>query len=321
VTAFLTDTLLPCVIAPLALLALLAFAKPATRIEAVALTLAVLAGLATLAASALWLVFGLWLPLLYALAALVLALRVGRRTRRAPWVGRALGERVRTFTTVAVTLAFVGVAAWSQQGRLAGDRPTLALEFPLRDGTFLVANGGTSTLLNAHVATLEGERFRAWRGQSYGYDLVRVDALGRRSRTPWPRALEDYASFGTPVYAPCAGRVLETVNDQPDRVPPARDVERLPGNFVLLECGDAWVVLAHLRQGSVAVAPNAPVRIGDRLGEIGNSGNTSEPHLHLHAQRPGPLESAFAAEPLLVTFDGRALGRNAVLRRRPGASP
>ena len=314
--AFLTETLLPCVIAPLALLALLLFAKPVTRGEAAALVVAACAGLVALVATAPWLRFGLWLPALYALATLALAVRVGLRARRTPWVGQLLGERVRTLATAAVALAFVGVAAWSQEGRLVADRPALALQFPLRDGTFLVANGGTSLLLNAHVATLaEGERYRAWRGQSYGYDLVRIDAFGRRSRTPWPRTLADYHSFGAPVYAPCDGRVLETVNELPDRVPPARDRERLPGNFVLLDCGGTWVVAAHLRQGSVAVAPNATVRTGDRLGEIGNSGNSDEPHLHLHAQRPGPLDSAFDADPLVITFDGRVLGRNSLVRR------
>ena len=47
-----------------------------------------------------------------------------------------------------------------------------------------------------------------------------------------------------------------------------------------------------------------------KLGEVGNSGNTDEPHLHVHAQRPGRIWDVFIGDPLLVTFNGRYLIRN-----------
>ena len=45
------------------------------------------------------------------------------------------------------------------------------------------------------------------------------------------------------------------------------------------------VILAHLKQGSVAVTAGMKVNTGDVLGQVGNSGNTSQPHLHIHAER------------------------------------
>jgi murein DD-endopeptidase MepM/ murein hydrolase activator NlpD len=92
-------------------------------------------------------------------------------------------------------------------------------------------------------------------------------------------------------------------------VPNEDSVNRL-GNHVILRCGTAEIVLAHMRQGSVALAPGDTVAVGVRLGEVGNSGASTEPHLHIHAQRPA-LEGAppISGEPLALRIDGRFLVR------------
>jgi murein DD-endopeptidase MepM/ murein hydrolase activator NlpD len=92
------------------------------------------------------------------------------------------------------------------------------------------------------------------------------------------------------------------------------DSDHKLGNYVILECDDVQIVLAHLRKGTVQVAAGEPVAKGDKLGEVGNSGNSSEPHLHLHVQRP-PAEGAapISGEPVPFTIDGRYLVRNAKL--------
>src|SRR5690606_30900013 len=66
------------------------------------------------------------------------------------------------------------------------------------------------------------------------------------------------------------------------------------GNAVVLDIGDGvYAVLAHLRRGSVRVRKGDRVRAGDVLGEVGNSGNSSEPHLHFHLMdRPRPGTAA-----------------------------
>ena len=61
-----------------------------------------------------------------------------------------------------------------------------------------------------------------------------------------------------------------------------------PGNQVVIDHGHAeFSFLAHLQQGSVAVQPGQSVAPGDTLGLCGNSGNSSEPHLHYHLQDSG----------------------------------
>jgi len=59
------------------------------------------------------------------------------------------------------------------------------------------------------------------------------------------------------------------------------------GNHVFIDTGREIVELAHLRPGSLTVRQGDMVRVGRLIGETGNSGNTTEPHLHLHAERDG----------------------------------
>jgi murein DD-endopeptidase MepM/ murein hydrolase activator NlpD len=68
--------------------------------------------------------------------------------------------------------------------------------------------------------------------------------------------------------------------------------------------------MAHLQSGSVAVAEGDNIQSGDRIGAVGNSGNTAEPHLHIHAQRAGTADAPLSGEPLPIRIDGRFLVRN-----------
>jgi murein DD-endopeptidase MepM/ murein hydrolase activator NlpD len=91
----------------------------------------------------------------------------------------------------------------------------------------------------------------------------------------------------------------------------------MAGNHVAINCGEFFLILAHLRQGSIAVAAGDTVKAGDILGQMGNSGNSSEPHLHLHAQRGLPEQARLAGEPLWLTIDNRFMVRNDTLRIVP----
>src|SRR3546814_21165157 len=54
------------------------------------------------------------------------------------------------------------------------------------------------------------------------------------------------------------------------------------GNHVIVDHGDGtYVAYAHLRRGSLLVGVGDRVQAGQPLGEVGNSGNSSEPHLHV----------------------------------------
>jgi hypothetical protein len=175
------------------------------------------------------------------------------------------------------------------------------LAFPLSSGTYTVLQGGNSIVTNPFHRANAGERF--------ALDLVKLNAFGARARGPAPRVLAAYAVFNDPLFSPCDGTVVEAIDGVADNSPGRANVAAPAGNHIVLRCQGVELLLAHLRQGSVAVRSNERVARGRSVGRVGNSGNTSEPHLHISASRGG------VGVPL--TFEGRVLTVNSVWRGNP----
>ncbi len=97
---------------------------------------------------------------------------------------------------------------------------------------------------------------------------------------------EDYFCFGQPLLAPVSGTVVEAVDGYDDIVPQSvpNQADHPAGNHIMIETEGGFVLLAHCQRGSVGVAVGDTVSPGDHLALVGNSGNTSEPHVHMHAQ-------------------------------------
>ena len=215
-------------------------------------------------------------------------------------------------TRVAIAVVCAGALASALQGRRPPAGTVVDLDFPLRSGDYYIANGGSTELVNAHVRMLTSDRFRRYRGSSYGIDIVALRPLGNRAAGPAPHEPERYAIFGDTIYAPCEGVVIRAEDGLPDLTPPDVDRSHIAGNFVMIECGDGevQVLLGHMQDGSLRVHPGDYVTVDTPLGAVGNSGNSDEPHLHVHAQRPGRIWDLFAGDPLPMRFDGRVLVRN-----------
>lgn len=97
--------------------------------------------------------------------------------------------------------------------------------------------------------------------------------------------LEDFYCYGLPVLAPAYGQVWRVVNDIPDNTPGTVNVAANYGNCVVIRLQDGkFVLVAHLKTGSVTVFPGSWVKPGDIIGYCGNSGRSPQPHIHLHLQ-------------------------------------
>jgi hypothetical protein len=229
-------------------------------------------------------------------AALVSALRHARR----PWLAAGGPPILQSHGHRLLSLALAGLAlAYVASGVVARDRPH-ALVFPLDGGRFVVAQGGGIGILNHHSGH---------RAQRHAVDITAVGASGFRASGLLPQDPARYAIFGRPVISPCEGTVVAAVAGLPDLSPPQADRNNPAGNHVVLACGGLLVELAHLRKGSVAVETGTPIRVGDAVGLVGNSGNSTEPHLHIHAV------DAASGEGVRMSFDGAVPVRNSVWRR------
>ncbi len=296
------------VVIPLVLLVWQATSRDRVGLVWLMKTVAVAGYLEATALTGLWLIAPWYLPYALLLASLVVsAWRSPRPFQFLPRI-RARERLALVGWTLAAVLAFGAVGAAIESRRPPTDVVDLA--FPLRDGTYYIANGGGSGLTNAHLMTLDA-RYSKHRGQSYGVDILKLNAYGYHAEGTAPRDPAGYAIFGDTIYAPCDGVVAWAEDWLPDLSPPEVDRAHLPGNFVLVECGDeVQVLIAHMRSGSVRVHPGDYVTTMTRLGEVGNSGNSNEPHLHIHAQRPGRPWDLFVGDPLPIRLDGRYLVRN-----------
>lgn len=144
-------------------------------------------------------------------------------------------------------------------------------------------------------------------GVTYAIDFVAVGPDGHPAPRTWRSAFsveppERFIGFGAPILAPVSGTVVEIHDGEPDHEARRSQLTLVPymlgqakraragasaiaGNHVVIAMGGhgPFVLLAHLRRGTVRVAPGDRVVVGDRVGECGNSGNSTQPHVHVQA--------------------------------------
>jgi hypothetical protein len=148
--------------------------------------------------------------------------------------------------------------------------------------------------------TLDENRHATSKPQRFALDLA--IAKGDTTHAGDGTKLTDYYCYGLEILAPAAGTVVWSCDSLPDNAIGTTDRDHPVGNGVVIDHGNGeFSLLAHLQPRTQKFRVGDPVKPGDVLGRCGNSGNTSEPHLHYHLQ-DGP--DINAAEGLPVFFTG-----------------
>lgn len=206
------------------------------------------------------------------------------------------------YTGVALILAGL-IGRWlttrAQRPPRGTEPGPVAVGLPLT-GRWTALNG-PATKVPSHTHAL---------AQTYAVDLVARPAPDPVWLWPIARRPHDYPAFGAPLLAPADGIVVAVSDGQRDHLTRTslpgvlylllegfvRSLGRprhLLGNHVILDLGDGvHAVFAHVRRGSLRVAVGDRVVAGQQLGECGNSGNSSEPHLHFQLMDGADIATA-----------------------------
>jgi murein DD-endopeptidase MepM/ murein hydrolase activator NlpD len=160
--------------------------------------------------------------------------------------------------------------------------------FPAR-ATDLAPNEFWSGASNAHWSG--GDQLFAYDLEVKGWDATTNQWSNLRPGTKGS-SNQDYLVYDRPIHAMAEGTVIDFRDDLDDNVPgkfpdPAKIVD-YSGNHFNIQHGNEVVLYAHLKKGSLNPAlrsAGAAVRPGDLLGHAGNTGNTTNPHTHIHAIR------------------------------------
>jgi murein DD-endopeptidase MepM/ murein hydrolase activator NlpD len=143
--------------------------------------------------------------------------------------------------------------------------------------------GGDTKALNYHIEVPV---------QKHAFDFIIKDSLDKSYKTD-SKTNEDYYAFGKDITAPCDGEVVLAVDGIKDNIPGQVNPMFITGNTIILKTDkEEYIVFAHFKNHSITVKEGERVKQGQLLGLCGNSGNSSEPHLHFHIQNVEDLNRA-----------------------------
>jgi hypothetical protein len=177
--------------------------------------------------------------------------------------------------------------------RISCDAPVV-ISPPLKGHGWWNGNGCCQTV-NAHRGATLPINGDLKLPEQFSIDFMRVNSSDACCEGP-VTDLKSWPFYGAPVVASAAGTIVEAVDDQTDQIPgPAKGVTvaNAGGNHVIQDIGGGrWIFYAHLKPGTVSVHAGDKVKTGQQLGEVGNTGSSTAPHLHFQVMnRPSMLNA------------------------------
>ncbi len=178
-------------------------------------------------------------------------------------------------------------------------RRPVVIASPLRGSGWLDLNGCCADPTSPHrnfVLSVNGTYVTP---EMFAIDWIQ-EANGALARGDGSK-LSDYPSFGAPIYAVANGTVISTITNRPE-VPPGASATGNPtvqkpqdfgGNEIIERIGPGlYAAYEHLQTGSIVVRPGQRLRTAQPIARLGNTGNTTNPHLHFGIQDgPSPVTS------------------------------
>lgn len=199
-----------------------------------------------------------------------------------------------------VSIPYISVAHGFRLPDINTHKSKISYSLPFK-GRWTAVNGGVDEK-SSHSWGIPTQR--------YAYDFIIIDENGK-SCSGDPTKLENYYCYGKEVLAPADGVVVALKDNCADskafgngKTDP--NIKDIRGNYIVIKHADReYSVVAHLMPCSIKVKRGQHVKRGEYIACCGNSGNTSEPHVHFQVQDG---KSFFASAGLPVIFDGIKTG-------------
>ena len=176
-------------------------------------------------------------------------------------------------------------------------------------GTGWVAANGCCNPDIVHRGSVQSVNGALYDSQRFAIDWMRLDEQGRLVHGD-ESDVHNYTDYGADVLAVADGRVVSAVNNLEDQTPgrlpdpSSITIETVDGNHVVQDLGGGhFAFYAHMQKNSVRVKPGDQVKKGAVLGKLGNTGNTSAPHLHFHIMNRSSPMAADGLPYLIDAFD------------------
>jgi hypothetical protein len=172
-----------------------------------------------------------------------------------------------------------------------------------------VSQGGHAELVNYH---------HVGSTQQNALDIEQV--VDGSSHRPGSTGLASYYVYDKPVLAPADGVITFVLDGRPGLPIGEADHYFQSGNQIVMDIGGGrFLMMAHLREGSISVRVGERVSEGQQIARVGNSGNTTEPHIHIHVQNMatgvGDVRTVDPAETLRNLHTYQLVFRDATLIR------
>ncbi len=215
-------------------------------------------------------------------------------------------------------------------------RQAVVVEPPLKGNGWVAVNGCCDSITSHRGAVMAiNSQLRV--PERFAIDWVKLDDLGHLFAGDVSK-LPSYAYYGTPIHAAADGVVVNLYDDTDEQVPGADakgiTTENIGGNMLVVDIGGgAFTFYAHMQRGSLKVKLGDRVKTGQVLGLLGNSGNSTAPHLHFHVMDgPSPLDanglpfvftrfSSQACSPPVPTMRYRRASRQKSTKSSMGTTP
>lgn len=195
---------------------------------------------------------------------------------------------------------------------LKKEKNSQEITFPLKDGKYLITDGGNSKisrLMNYHFYSRVHRKNKTNNSMQFATDVIKIS--GNRNKFI-PEQNEEYPIFGDKVFCPMEGKIIKVEKNVEDNEPFIGKYPYNTGNTVVIKNVNYYFLLGHMKKESITVSIGDTVKAGDLIGQIGNSGYSERPHLHMQLIE-NDSENYWFGNGIPVRFRDKNLYKNRVI--------